>query len=175
MSTQSPILLIAGIGNIFCGDDGFGVEVVRELARLPWPAEVRLMEIGTRGFDLACALVSHRAAILVDVVCRGGVPGTVQVIEPVLPPPETLTDLHGLHPGRVLAMAQALGEVCPWLRLVGCEPCSFGSDEEPVCGLSDPVRAAVPQAMHLVVSLASTYLDERDAGLHISPEGPNRA
>ena len=68
-------LLIAGVGNIFFGDDAFGVEVVRELAHKPWPETVKVRDFGIRGFDLACALAGdHDAAILVDAAQRGGAP-----------------------------------------------------------------------------------------------------
>ena len=80
---NTPDILIAGIGNIFLGDDAFGVEVVRELVQRQWPPEVCVVDFGIRGFDLACALAGdYDAAILVDAAQRGGPPGTLYVIEP---------------------------------------------------------------------------------------------
>jgi hydrogenase maturation protease len=156
-------LLIAGIGNVFFGDDGFGVEVVRRLAARPQPEGVRVVDFGIRGFDLACALVDGcGGAILIDATRRGGAPGALHVLDLEgvgVEGPAGGLDAHGLHPAKVLQLARALGEVSPWLRLVGCEPLTFGADEEPVMGLSPPVRAAVDEAVRLVEALARNYLD----------------
>jgi hydrogenase maturation protease len=158
-----PRLLVAGIGNIFLGDDAFGVEVARRLAGRPLPAGVEVRDFGIRGFDLACALVDgHAGAILVDTAQQGGEPGTLYVIEPELPAgevPPGVVEGHGLHPAKVLLLARQMGEVCPWVRIVACEPLTFGSEEEPVMGLSDPVAAAVDEAVRLVESLAGKVLD----------------
>jgi hydrogenase maturation protease len=166
-------LLIAGIGNIFLGDDGFGVEVVRRLANRPLGAGVRVIDFGIRGFDLACALVDgYDGAILVDAVQRGELAGTLYVIEPARPAPDAAgIDLqpHGLHPEKVLRLAGALGEVCPWLRLVGCEPLTFGSEDNPVMGLSEPVQAAVEEGARLVERLARDYLDGKKMGYWFQP------
>jgi hydrogenase maturation protease len=156
-------LLIAGVGNVFLGDDGFGVEVVRHLANHPLPAGVRVVDFGIRGFDLACALVDGcGGAILIDAFQRGAAPGTLTVLALEQPgADENPVDVqaHDLHPAKVLRLAQALGEVCPWLRLVGCEPATFGSEEDPVWELSDPVQAAVAAAVRLVEALVADYLD----------------
>jgi hydrogenase maturation protease len=157
-------LLIAGIGNIFLGDDAFGVEVVRVLALREWPPEVQLTDFGIRGFDLACALAGgYGGAILIDSARRGGPPGTLYVIEP---DPSSLAggfEAHGVDPVTALRLARELGKPCPWVRVVGCEPLTFGS-EEPALGLSDPVRAAVGEAVRLVEGLARAYLDPERAG-----------
>lgn len=156
-----PPLLVACIGNIFFGDDAFGVEVARLLAGRFGPRQVRLVDFGTRGFDLALALTAgHEGAILVDAVRRGHAPGTLYVIEPEQLAGAAPPDGHGLHPAQALALARTLGEVCPWLRLVGCEPLSCGSDGESV-GLSAPVAVAVPEAARLVESLAAAFLGGR--------------
>jgi hydrogenase maturation protease len=156
-------LLIAGVGNIFFGDDAFGVEVARLLAARPQPEGVRVVDFGIRGFDLACALTDGcGGAILLDALSRGGAPGSLHVLDLEgvgSEPPAGELDAHGLHPARVLQLARALGEVCPWLRLVGCEPLTFGSEDEPVMGLSAPVQAAVEEAVRLVEALTRNYLD----------------
>ncbi len=78
-----PNILVAGIGNIFLGDDGFGVEVIRRLSSREFPAEVRVEDFGIRGYDLAYALLDGPdVTILVDAAARGGAPGTIYVIEP---------------------------------------------------------------------------------------------
>ena len=80
---ESPRVLVAGVGNIFLGDDGFGVEVAWKLSRRPWPGEVRVVDFGIRGFDLALTLLDDfEAVILVDATRRGGPPGTLYLLEP---------------------------------------------------------------------------------------------
>jgi len=154
---NGPRTLIAGIGNIFLGDDGFGVEVARRLAERTLPDGVRVVDFGIRGFDLAYALLDDiDRAILVDAVPRGAAPGTLYVIEPCLETPDSAAMLqpHGMDPVRVLNMARTLGGDLPPIRILGCEPATLGSPEEPVMGLSDAVLAAIPEAMRLVESLA---------------------
>jgi hydrogenase maturation protease len=156
---MKPRILVAGIGNIFLGDDAFGVEVVRRLDQRPQPEGVRLVDFGIRGFDLAYALMDHPdLAILVDALPRGGTPGTLYVLEPDLgdaqaPAPEAMVETHGMTPDKVLQLVRALGGQPGAIRVVGCEPANFGSEEEPAMDLSEPVRAAVDEAVRLVESL----------------------
>jgi hydrogenase maturation protease len=157
---NQPRILVAGIGNIFLGDDGFGVEVARRLAERPQPGEVRVVDFGIRGFDLAYALMDgFDLAILVDAAPRGHPPGTVYLIEPGWEEPEASPDpagkiqTHGMNPMSVLRLVKAMGgEPCA-LRLVGCEPATLGTEEDPVMGLSEPVGAAVVEAVRLIESL----------------------
>src|SRR6476659_8714525 len=107
-----PRVLIAGVGNIFLGDDGFGVEVVQRLAQRPLPDGVRVVDFGIRGLDLTFALLDgYEAVILVDAVPRGGVPGTLYVLEPEPGAadepgaPGTMVELHSLDPAKVLRLA----------------------------------------------------------------------
>ncbi len=148
-------ILVAGIGNIFFGDDAFGVEVVRELLRREWPAEVRIEDFGIRSYDLAYAIVDgYDAVILVDATPRGHAPGTVSLIEPDLaalePDTGEVVNAHSLNPVRVLQMVRSLGGQAQRLYLVGCEPAVLETEE---LGLSATVRAAVPRAVELVESL----------------------
>lgn len=151
-------ILVAGVGNIFLGDDAFGSEVARRLAAVPLPADVRVVDFGIRGHDLAFALQDEYAAvILVDVMARGGAPGTLYVIKAdvhELPASalEEIMDTHGMHPVRVLRLIQATAGTLPPLWVVACEPESFGSEEGRL-GLSDSVAAAVPAAVAAVQSL----------------------
>src|SRR5947209_8485209 len=120
-------ILIAGIGNIFLGDDAFGVEVVRQLPPHTFPPEVHVQDFGIRGYDLACALADgYDAAILVDAAPRGQPPGTVYLIEPDMSKLNELqrasVDGHSMDPVRVLQTAKALGGSPARLYLVGCEP-----------------------------------------------------
>jgi len=152
-------ILIAGIGNIFFGDDAFGVEVVRELAQRAWPEGVRVVDFGIRSYDLAFALTEgYEAVILVDAVPRGEPSGTtyLMVIEVgELPKPESETpDAHSLNPFSVLQMAKAMGDVSGKLFLVGCEPATLEAEDGQL-KLSGPVQAAIPQAVAMIEELIS--------------------
>jgi hydrogenase maturation protease len=160
--------LIAGIGNIFLGDDAFGVEVLRRLMQQPLPDNVHAVDFGIRGYDLAYAISDgYDAVILVDACPRGGQPGTLYVIEPKLDSlatrnPAPQLDGHSLNPARVLESVLALGGPLPRIRLVGCEPATFGSDDQPQMGLSLTVAEAVERALPLVLSLIDE-LSTKDA------------
>jgi hydrogenase maturation protease len=160
-----PSILIAGVGNIFLGDDAFGVEVVQRLAERTLPDEVRVVDFGIRGLDLTYALLDdHDAVILVDATPRGGTPGTLYVIEPEPEhaEPTEQADLtvvaHGMDPAKVLRLVAALGGRVGRLLLVGCEPGPIGADEEIGLGLSEPVRAAAEEAVGLIESLVADLL-----------------
>ncbi len=150
-------ILIAGIGNIFHGDDAFGVEVVRDLKLRPRGADLDIIDFGIRSYDLAYALTDgYDAVILVDAMPRGEPPGTVCLIEPDLARLDELdhsaVDAHALSPVAVLQMAQSLGGVCEKLFLVGCEPAVL-ENEGGDFALSEPVRAAVPRAVEMIETL----------------------
>jgi hydrogenase maturation protease len=149
-------VLVAGIGNIFMGDDAFGVEVARRLAELDWPAGVDVADFGIRGVDLMYALgEGYDAAVFVDAVPRGEPAGTLSIIEPEVEGGEATLDAHGMDPVKVLALARQIGSVPKRILIVGCEPAvrMTGDEEELVGELSEPVRAAVPAAVELVKSL----------------------
>jgi hydrogenase maturation protease len=163
-----PRVLVAGVGNVFLGDDGFGVEVVRALARRSLPDGVRVIDFGIRGLDLTYALLDgYEAVVLVDATPRGGRPGTLYVLE-VEPreagEPEPTVEGHNLDPARVLCLAAAMGSPVRRLLVVGCEPARPGDVEEMVAGLSEPVRAAVAEAVCMVESLVGHLLAGGDAG-----------
>lgn len=167
-------ILIAGIGNIFFGDDAFGVEVAAALMQRSMPEGVRVVDFGIRSYDLAYALVDgYDAMILVDAVSRGEPPGTVFLIEPELggTVPDTVAmagsvDAHSMNPLQVLEMARSLGGQAgkegrpPALYLVGCEPAVLESDTGEI-GLSSVVRAAVPGAIGMIENLIADLLQER--------------
>ena len=147
-------ILVAGIGNIFLGDDGFGPAVAAGLCARTWPAHVEVADFGIRGMDLAYALTSGiDAAILVDAVARGGAPGTLYAIEPAAPsgPPEI--DNHAMDPARVLAFAQTIGTLPARVRIVGCEPARLDDDGDIAVGLSEPVAGAIAPAIDMVREL----------------------
>lgn len=176
----APHILVAGIGNIFLGDDAFGVEVVRRLARQPLPAGVRLVDFGIRGLDLTYALLDDAcdAAILIDAVPRGGAPGTLYVLEPersgdASAPAGTamLYDSHDLHPSNVLRLVEWMGKKPPQILIVGCEPRPLDPDRletEVLDRLSDPVLAAVDGAVELVRALIADLIER--PGLRPPPD-----
>jgi hydrogenase maturation protease len=163
-------VLVAGIGNVFMADDGFGVEVAARLAERELPRGVDVVDFGIRGMDLVFALgEGYDVAVFVDAVPRGEVPGTVFAIEPDLDGlaegPVTL-DAHGMDPVKVLTLASTLGPVPERILVVGCEPAvrMTGEEEEIVGELSEPVRAAVEPAAELVESLVAQVVEEHGRG-----------
>jgi hydrogenase maturation protease len=147
--------LIACVGNIFLGDDGFGVEVARRLATRELPAGVRAVDFGIRGVHLAYELAdkSYETVILVDATPRGGAPGTVYLIEPDLDRLGAVgpgaSDAHGMDPQTVFALLKTLGGKPGRVLIVGCEPAST----EDEIALSEPVAAAVDEAVKLIFEL----------------------
>jgi hydrogenase maturation protease len=157
-----PWILVAGIGNIFMGDDGFGVEVVRRLASRDLPNSVKVVDFGIRGLDLAYALQdSYETTILIDAFPSGAVPGTVSVVEPnireVNTAPGNYVEPHSMHPINVLRMASAMGARLKSVLLVGCEPGFLGGAEGHM-GLSEPVEAAVEEAVIATEALIKKIL-----------------
>jgi len=160
-------VLVAGIGNIFHGDDAFGVEVANSLLRRTLPPEARVVDFGIRGFDLAYALLDgYDVTILVDATARGSAPGTLYTIEidgnapaGLEEPPVDLAT-HGMNPMRVLRMAQVMGGTLGRILLVGCEPETLGSEEEGQMGLSATVSAVVDTAADKVEELVAKILQE---------------
>jgi hydrogenase maturation protease len=156
-------ILVAGIGNIFLGDDAFGVEVVRCLAQRELPQGVRVIDFGIRGLDLAYALTDgYDLAILIDACPRGGSPGTLYVIEPELNEAgEALVETHEINPMQVLRLVESLGGMSGAVRIVGCEPATLGTAEEPAMGLSPAVQASVEEAAGLVESIVNQWAQEQ--------------
>jgi hydrogenase maturation protease len=151
-------VLVAGVGNVFLGDDGFGVEVVRELAGRGLPEGVEVADFGIRGMDLAYALQDdYDVVVFVDATPRGGEPGTVYLLEPEIEEDGAVSlDTHGMDPVRVIKLARALGAKPTRTLVVGCEPrvVVSGEDyEDMLMELSEPVLAAVEEAVKLVESL----------------------
>jgi hydrogenase maturation protease len=159
-------ILVAGVGNIFLGDDGFGVEVVRRLAECELPEGVEVADFGIRGMDLAYALQDdYELVVFVDATPRGEKPGTVYLLEPEIEEDGEVTlDTHGMDPLKVIKLSRALGAKSARTLVVGCEPQVVinGEDyEEMLMELSDPVHAAVEEAAKLVESLVAKEV-ERD-------------
>ncbi|MBL7495887.1 hydrogenase maturation protease [Frankia sp. CNm7] len=161
---RAPRVLVAGIGNVFLGDDGFGVQVVRRIARGPVPDGVDVVDYGIRGVHLAYDLLDGRYAtvVMVDAAPLDGPPGTLGVLEvdTAAPPADTAAagvggttpgfDAHGLHPEAVLALLRGLGGHIDRVLVVGCQPAALDEGMD----LSEPVRASVDAAARLVLQLA---------------------
>jgi hydrogenase maturation protease len=159
-------VLVAGIGNIFFGDDGFGVAVAQKLQQRDLPRGVDVIDFGIRGMDLVFALgEGYDFALFVDAVPRGDTPGTVFLIEPQLQESDepVMLDAHGMDPVKVLSLAGQLGPVPERILVIGCEPLTgVSSDDEELIGeLSDPVRAAVDVAAELVEQTLDELLDDQ--------------
>ena len=158
-------ILIAGIGNIFLGDDGFGPEVMRHVCdRLSGSDGVRATDYGIAGMHLAYDLLEDwDALVLVDAIPDRGSPGTVHEFEADHGSPESPAglDAHGMDPAAVFASLRALGGTAPRTIVVGCEV----ADVADGMGLSDPVQAAVPEAVRAVESAVAMLRAEDKAGV----------
>jgi hydrogenase maturation protease len=157
-------MLIAGVGNIFLGDDGFGPEVANRLAEVRLPGWVRVADYGISGMHLAYDLADgYDAAILIDAAPRGDKPGTVNVLDVTAEPradagpaaeaigASRLFDAHGMQPEVVLGVLDMLGARSPRILVVGCEPASVDYGME----LSEPVASAVDEAVQVVLDLVA--------------------
>ncbi len=161
---SEPSVLIAGIGNIFHGDDGFGVAVAQKLAEAPIPAHVRAMDIGIRSVDLAFALLENPdLVILVDTTSRAGAPGTLYTIEidpayiPDVCNERPMLNSHAFDPVRVLGFAKSMGAQLKRILLVGCEPLSLDHEDTGHIGLSEVVAAAVNPAVETIRNLLAQF------------------
>ena len=157
-------ILVAGIGNIFFGDDAFGCEVASQLRRKPLPEGVRVIDFGIRSYDLAYAIMDgYDATILVDATPQGSAPGTIYLIEPDLKKldelPDEAVNAHSMNPVRVLQLVRSLGGKPRWLRVVGCEPAVLETGEGAM-GLSEKVQAAVAPAIEMIETLIRKILEE---------------
>lgn len=156
-------VLVAGIGNIFLGDDGFGLEVVSRLRHRSLPDWVTVSDFGIRSYDLAYALMNDwDLAILVDALPRGNAPGTLYVLEPELRENrDTIAvDAHSMNPVAVLQLVQAMGGQPTRVLVVGCEPATLEPDPEGNFILSAPVNTAVEEAVRMVEELITSTRSE---------------
>ncbi|MEV6862483.1 hydrogenase maturation protease [Streptosporangium subroseum] len=145
-------ILVAGVGNVFLSDDGFGVAVVKRLADADLPDDVTVADFGIRGIHLAYELTggAYDSVILVDAVSRHSPPGTLYVLKPLTSGcAASFVDAHDMTPEMVLALAGTLGGETGRVLLVGCEP----ADISPGMELSAPVAEAVDAAAELVLEL----------------------
>ena len=164
-------ILVAGVGNVLRGDDGFGVEVAQALTRARRGGDgVEILEAGIAGIPLVQELMDgYDALIIADAVDRGGAPGTVYLIEPEVVDPAmldpaalhaSLADAHYTEPSKVLVLAKALGVLPPRVFLVGCQPAGY---DELGAELSAPVRDAVGVAVSRIESLVADLNNRGEA------------
>jgi hydrogenase maturation protease len=156
-------VLVAGIGNVLLGDDGFGVEVANRLLGSPVPDAVRVAEFGIRGIHLAYELLDgYDALILVDAMPLGEAPGTLALIQPDPPggsgddDAETALDAHTMNPEVVLGMLARLGGNVERVYVIGCQPADLGEG----IGLSPPVAGAIDNAVDSALALCHQVLAE---------------
>jgi hydrogenase maturation protease len=156
-----PRVLIAGIGNVLRGDDGFGPAVIAALERAgDLPANATTADCGTGGFTLVRELLDgYEALVIVDAVDRGGPPGTVYLLQPTVPAVDAIdgaerrrlaADMHNAVPDRALLLARAAGVLPARVWIVGCQP---DETEEFSTDLSAPVGAAVIRALNAIRSI----------------------
>ncbi len=162
-------VLVAGVGNIFLSDDGFGTEVARRLTAEVLPAGTKVVDFGIRGVHLAYELLDgYDALVLIDAAPHGMAPGTVSLIEPDLarlppsPAAAGLVDAHGMEPTSVFSLLQSLDEAPARTLIIACEPADTGDG----IGLSEPVAAAVDAAVLMVRELLTEQLDLEIAKEH---------
>ncbi len=162
--------MVACVGNVLLGDDGFGVEVARQLAKRSLPSDVVVKEFGIRSLDLTYALNDpYDLVILVDSCQRGGAPGSIYMIEPDLDAMPTLDtgpvrmETQGMNPMDALRLAQSLGSLARNVMVVGCEPEDLGP-EEGKPGLSAIVRDAIEDTVAMIEHLISKTLHDVASG-----------
>ena len=153
-------ILVAGMGNVLRGDDGFGIRVVEELKKNHRFADgIDLYEAGIGGIGLVQELMNgYDALIVIDAVEKGAKAGTLFVLEPLGHQTEisnenlhqSMVDMHYADPSKVLALAKALNVCPPNVFLVGCQP-EYVDDA--IEGLRPSVERAVPQAVEQVLTL----------------------
>lgn len=155
-------ILVAGVGNVLYGDDGFGVELAWRLAKRQLPSGVKVIETGIGGMSIVQELMlGYDAVLLLDAHRGGGAPGTVRLLEPTLPDLSALdahqrrdyfADTHYATPMRALSLLEHLGHLPRRIAVIGCEP---SLQEGLQIGLSTSVSAALVRAEALAVEWVS--------------------
>lgn len=159
-----PRILVAGVGNVLTGDDGFGVRVADALAaRTDLPENVTVVEVGIGGIHLVQELMEgYDALVIVDAVDRDDPPGRVVVLEPSVPEiadlaegarTELLAETHYAVPAKAMTLAKALGALPDRVRIVGCQPETIDLGE----GLSDVVAGSVGEAIVRVLEVVDAW------------------
>lgn len=171
MGHDGARVLVAGVGNVLKGDDGFGVSLARRLMSRPdLPAAMKVIETGIGGMSLVQELMDGYGAVVVaDAYRKGGAPGSLYLLEPALPDLSSLgqhelrdyfADTHYATPMRALSLLARIGKLPAVVRVLGCEPAAA---EELRIGLSPAVAAAVEEGAAMVVRWVDGYLREPGA------------
>lgn len=143
-------ILVAGMGNLLRGDDGFGIRVIRKLAGMTLPPGVEVYEAGGAGIALAQKLMDgYDACIVADAAAAPGLPGTLHRFEPREFAVPVEIGMHGLDPSKVFVLAKAMGALPERVIVIGCVP---RETEELRDALSPPVAAAVDAAVNLILA-----------------------
>jgi hydrogenase maturation protease len=187
MTAGTGRVLVAGVGNVFLGDDGFGVEVVRRLSQTTLAGRVDVVDYGIRGMHLAYDLLDghHDTLVLVDALPLGETAGTLAVLDVdvddpgwTLRPAEVIdtpvADAHGMDPESVLRLLHSLGGRVARVLVVGCQPAVLDEGME----LSVPVRAALDEAVRVVARIAgqeAARLEAADQAVESRSEEAARA
>lgn len=157
--------MIAGVGNMFMQDDGFGSAVIKKMLHKNFPEGVEIKDFGTGGLKLAYDLMrGYDGLILLDASTRGEKPGTLYVIEPnqddINPDLQQggPIDPHGADPATVLRFVKSIGSWPAKVVIVACEPESVGDFE---IGLSAPVMAAIDKAIEMVDEIVKDIYSEK--------------
>lgn len=168
---MKPRVLVAGMGNDLCQDDGFGIVAVRQFVATGIPEGVHVVEPGSGGISLVQELMDgYEALVIVDAVDRGGEPGTVYLLETAVPDFATLSeaaqreflaDMHAMVPSRVLVLAKALDTLPGSIYILGCQPKEYGLG----MGLSAPVAAGVAEAVDRLCALVAALVGEQAAAV----------
>ena len=163
-SEQLRKILIAGVGNAWLRDDGFGGEVARRLEQLSLPENVVVMDAGTGGLDLAYEVMrGYDALVILDVSRQGGEPGTLYVMEPEEESVNggiedgQVINPHGMDPQTVLRFVKSIGAWPGRVMVIACEPADV---EEVGWGLTEQVKEAVDRAVTLVVETVEELRSE---------------
>jgi hydrogenase maturation protease len=155
--------MVAGIGNLFHGDDGFGPALARELASRPLPETVRVLDFGTQLRDLAYDLLEEfDGLLLLDATRRGDPPGTLSIVEPDFASLGSLDPLeqpHGVGLRDLIPLMESLGGSMPRTLLLGCEPAVIDAETEAGFGLSQIVEAKLSAAVELAESILEVWFD----------------
>lgn len=163
---QTKRILVAGIGNVFHGDDAFGVVMAEHLLERRLPESVTVVDFGIRSYDLTFAMMDgFDAVILIDATMRGREPGTVYLLTPELDAVgagQSVTSGHSMNPEAVLRMLETLGGFGGDLYVVGCEPETLESVDGRI-GLSRAVEAAIPKAISMVEKVVADVIAEQSA------------
>ena len=158
---MSDRIWIVGVGNVFLGDDGFGLAVIDRLRREAIPAGVHVEDYGIRATHLAYALLDPpELLVIADATSQGSEPGTVFLLEPDTDAAtSSVANAHAMDLGLVFQTAKELGAELPRIRIVGCEPAFLGER----MGLSDPVEGAIETAKSLILDLVRSELSAEGA------------